>query len=297
MASNISFNPFITTSANGTFSVQSEGFNQGVALDDPAVRNALAGGPLASTETLPMWGGVGIAEYIPTATANPSIGSSIARATSIASTVPLIGFSVFNQATAWVTSPQSECPSAGVGMTIPYYRLGSGARIAVAVDPSLVSLDGGLVNQQVSWDFNNQRLQPYDAATTTYSITSITSSFNSATNIYTMVVVMAVPSLVGAVGDAINISGVTGTGASLVNGNQIVTAFTDASNFSFQVAAASGAIATGALGGTKVLNAGTVALPVKVLKLNIGNSKIVQYDAVNNYVHWVNNGSTAIILI
>jgi hypothetical protein len=292
MAANISFQPFATTNAAGSFSIQSDGYVQGVALDDPAIRFALSGGPLAATESLPMWGGVGIFENIPTSTQNSSVGSNIGRATSLTN---LTGFSVLNQATAWVTSPQSECPSAGVGTTVPFYRLGSGARIALAIDPSMVTLDGGLITQQVSWDFNNQRLQPFDAATATYSLTSITSSF--ANGVYTFAVVGAVATPVGAVGDAINISGVTGTGASLVNGNQIVTAFTDNQHFSFQVTAASGAIATGALGGTLLLNYGTGALSVKILKLNIGNSKIVTYDAVNNLVHWTNNGSTAIALI
>lgn len=294
MASNISFQPYQTTNVQGSFSIQSEGFVQGVALDDPVVRFYLAGGPLAATETLPMWGGVAIQEVIATAypSGNSSVGNTVARATSLTN---LLGFSVINQATAWVTSPQSECPSAGAGTTVPYYRLGSGARIAVACDPSMVSLAGGLTSQQVSWDFNNQRLQPYDAATATYSVTSLTASF--ASGVWTFAVVMAAASPVGAVGDAINISGVTGTGASLINGNQIITSFTDNQHFSFQIAGASGTFSAGAQSGTIVLNYGTGALNVKVLKLNIGNSKIVSYDAVNNLVHWTNNGSTAIILV
>lgn len=292
MPSNIALNPFQTTNAQGTFSIQSGGYVQGVALDDPAVRFALAGGPLAGTENLPMWAGVAISEAIPAAAADASVGPNIARATALAN---IAGFSVLNQASAWVTSPQSECPSAGAGTTIPFYRFGSGARIALAIDPSLVSLDGGLTTQQVGWDFNNQRIAPYVASGATEAVTSITSSY--ANGVYTFAVVMAAASIVGAVGDAINISGVTGTGAALVNGNQVVTAFTSSTSFSFQVTAASGAIAVGALTGTIVLNVSVGALPIKILRLNIGNSKIVSYDPVNNYVHWINNGNTAIALI
>ena len=62
---NISLNPLQVTSAPGTFGVQSEGYIQGVAMDDPAVRYALAGGVLATAETIPMWGGVGIFENVP----------------------------------------------------------------------------------------------------------------------------------------------------------------------------------------------------------------------------------------
>ncbi|WP_343743367.1 hypothetical protein [Herbaspirillum huttiense] len=292
MASNIAFNPYLTTNALGSFSVQSNGLVQGAAMDDPSVRNYLAGGTLAVTEILPMWGGCAIFENIPGATSDGATGGTVGRATSLTN---LTGFSVVNQAHNWVTSPQSQAPSAGAGMTVPFYRLGSGARIAVAMDPSLVGLDGGLITQQVSWDFFNQRLQAYDASTPTVSVTSITSSYSN--GVYTFVVVAAASTTEGAVGDAINVSGVTGTGASLVNGNQIITAYTDNQNFSFQVRAASGAIATGALSGTIVLNYGTGALPVKVLETQVGNSKIIAYDAVNNYVNWTNNGSAAVILI
>ena len=159
MSSNISFNPVLTSVASGTFSVQSDGYVQGVALDDPAIRNSLAGGILASTETLPMWGGIAIFEDLPAAGAD-ALGGTVGRA---ADNAHVTGFSVFNQAHHWVTSPQSEVPSAGAGMTIPFYRIGSGARIAVQCDPALVSLDGGLISQQVSWDFTNQKLIAYSS--------------------------------------------------------------------------------------------------------------------------------------
>lgn len=293
MPSNISFNPYLTSNAAGSFSVQSDGYIQGVAMDSPAIRNSLAGGYLASTETLPMWGGVAIQELLSPSTSDGSLGNSIGRATTNAR---ITGFSVFNQAHAWVTSPQSQAPSAGAGMTIPFYRMGSGARIAVALDPSLVSLDGGLITQNVTWDINNQRLTPYDAATATYAVTSMTPVDSG--GVCTIAIVMTVPSLVGGVGDAINISGAVngGTGTnSQVNGNFIVTAFTDSSHFSIQVVAVAGAIAS--ITGTIVLNETTGALACKILNVNIGGSKIITYDSVNNYVNWNNSGSAAIIQI
>lgn len=293
MASNISFNPYLTSTAAGTFSVQSDGYIQGEMLDDPSIRNSLAGGYLASTETLPMWGGIALREDLSAATVESSLQNKVARATAVAN---ITGFSVFNQAYAWVTSPQSQVPTAGAGMTVPFFRLGSGARICVAADPSLVSLNGGLITQQVSWDFNNQRLQPYDAATATVTITSMTATTSG--GICTIDVVCAAASLVGAVGDAINISGATNAGTagnSAVNGNFIVTAFTDNENFSFQVPASAGAITT--IAGSPVLNQGVGALDVKVLDVRVGNSKIVAYDSVNNYANWTSNGTCAVILI
>jgi len=297
MSNSVSLQPMLTSNAAGGFSAQSEGYVQGVALDDPAIRNALSMGPLLSTETLPMWGGVALAEYLAAGQGN-SLGNSIARATLVAN---ITGFSVFNQASAWINTPQSNVPTAGAGQSIPFYRLGSGARIAVACEPTLGSLNAGLITQQVSWDFNNQRLQAYNASTATVSLTSITASYSATTGLWTFVVVAAAASDVVGMGDAINVSGVSSTGGTAVlgtlNTNQIVTAFTDNQHFSFQIAAGSGAYGAGALAGTLILNQGIGALNVKVLSVDVGNSKIVSYDAVNNLANWNNSGSTAVILI
>ena len=292
MTSVVNFNPFQTTNGAGSFNVSSDGYTQGVAHDDPASRNYLSAGPLATTEILPMWGGVAINELLSSATSNVHLGNNVSRATAAAN---ITGFSVFNQGHNGINWPGNNVPVMGSGMTVPFYRIGSNSRIAVACDPSLASIDGGNIAQPVSWDFNNQRLQPYDASTATVSLTSITSSY--ASGVYTFVVVAAAATLVGAVGDAINVSGVTGTGAALVNGNQIVTAFTDSQHFSFQVTAASGAIATGALTGTLILNQGVAAINVRVLNIAVGNSKIVQWDPVNLVANFVNNGTCALILI
>jgi hypothetical protein len=292
MTSLVNFNPMLTTTALGSFNVSSDGYTQGTAYDDPASRNYLSGGILASTETLPMWGGVAIQELISPSTSNGHLGNTIARATA---NTNVLGFSVFNQGHNAISFPGNNVPVQTSGMTVPFYRLGSNARIAVACDPSLVSLDGGLTTQQVSWDFNNQVLQPYDAATATVSLTSITSSYSG--GVYTFVVVAAAASLVGAVGDSINVSGVTGTGAALVNGNQVVTAFTDNQHFSFQVTAASGAIATGALTGTLILNQGTGAISVRVLNIAVGNSRNVIWDGVNLTANFNSTGTCALILI
>lgn len=300
VASIPSFNPYVTVNASGSFNVTSGGLWQGMPLDDPSVRNYLAGGILAQTETVPMWGGVGISEAVPGA-ASPgyatSLGGIITRATTLTatSTNGLTGFSVFSQNYSAVNSPQSPVPLVGSGGMVNFYRLGSGARIPVAMDPSLVSLEGEIISTQVSWDFNDQVLQPYDASTATYSLTSITSAYSA--GVYTFTVVAAVATPVAGVGDIINVSGVTSTGASYVNGTQTVATFTDNEHFTFQVTAASGAIATGALSGTLVLNYGTGALNVKVLAVEIGNSGIVQYNPVTGFYSWNRTGSCAIILI
>jgi len=296
MSTFVGFNPMAVQNAPGFFGVQSDGFTQGVALDDPAVRYQLAGGQVASTETLPMWGGLGITESLIASNSNTAAGSFGNLLTRAMSNANITGFTVFNQGHNAINWPENQVPVAGTNMTMNFYRLGSLARIPLAADPSLVAaLATGSIVQQVTWDTNNQRLVAYDASTGTVSVTSITSSYSN--GVYTMVVVCAAASNVGAIGDTINISGVTGTGAALVNGNQTVTAFTDNQHFTFQITAASGAIATGSLGGTIVLNQSTGALPCKILKLAKGNSRIVSYNAVTGNTNWLDNQSTVLVQI
>lgn len=156
----ISFNPFSTTNGGGLFGIQSDGYVQGVALDDPASRNYLAGGTLAGTETLPMFGGVAITELIPTAIAGTNgTGGSIKRATALAN---ITGFSVFNQQTNGVITTSSNVPLLANGQTVNFFRFGSHARVAVKCDPTLVGDDGLIISTQVSWDYANQQLIAYD---------------------------------------------------------------------------------------------------------------------------------------
>lgn len=166
----ITFNPMPTTNALGGFSVLSDGLYQGTALDSPNSRFNLAGGILASSETVPMWGGVGLYENIPgTPGVNP-LGGTVGRAADYAH---LIGFSVFDQAYAGLTTPQSPVPLYGSGQTINFYRLGSGARVILQIDPALATLEGGLITQQVSWDFTNQKIVAFSSTALNVKILQI----------------------------------------------------------------------------------------------------------------------------
>jgi hypothetical protein len=155
----IALNPNLQTTAAGMFNTQSDGLIVGTAMPDPSSRNWLSGGILAMTETLPMFGGVGISENVPQHTPQPkpmdALGGIIARASAVAN---LTGFSVFDQNYSAVNTPQSQVPSSSPGGMVAFYRLGSQARIALAIDPTLISLEGGLITQQVSWDFTNQKI-------------------------------------------------------------------------------------------------------------------------------------------
>ena len=284
MSNLVSFNPNLTTAPANTFQVQTEGYVAGTFYsDDPAIRLSLLAGQIASTFSGPMWGGMALTEGIPAP--NTTAGAlPISAATAVSN---LTAFSVFNQANNAIILPGNTVQQAVAGMSMSYFRLGSNATIAVPVDPSLAAaLDNGNTNQQVSWDFNNNILQTYDASTPTVNVTSLTASFNSVTGIWTFAVVAAAATVVGAVGDAINLSGVTGTGAALINGNQIVTAFTDNEHFSFQLAGGSGTFTAGAQTGTIVLNQGDAALPVKIVSAVQTNSKVVSYTQQTGQLIW-----------
>jgi hypothetical protein len=158
------FNPYIQTNAPGMFTIESDGLIVGTAYPDPAARFALSGGWLAQAETLPMYGGIAINESVPQERppvnrADVALGGIIARATTLAAGAgTTTGFSVFDQNYAAVNSPQSPVPTVGSGGLVNFYRLGCGIRVALAIDPALVTLEGGLITQQVSWDFSLQRI-------------------------------------------------------------------------------------------------------------------------------------------
>jgi hypothetical protein len=182
MVANIAFNPYVQTNAAGMFNIESDGLIVGTAFPDPAARFALSGGWLAAAETLPMFGGVAISENVPTErTTSPAtptradiaLGPVIARAAAYAN---LTGFSVFDQNYAAVNTPQSPVPVVGSGGMVNFYRLGSGARVALAIDPTLVTLEGGLITQQVSWDFANQKIIAFATTALAVKILAIKSS-------------------------------------------------------------------------------------------------------------------------
>lgn len=184
----ISINPSLTTNAAGGFNTQSIGYIQGMALDDPSIRNELAGGYLDSAETAPMWGGVAIEEM--TGLVSESRGNDIKRAVSYAT---LTGFSVFNQNHAAINSPQSPVPLSAVGMMVSFYRLGSGARIPLAIDPALIGDAGNIITQQLSWDFAAQQIVAFSVTALNVRIleiavgNSMTVSYDAGTGFATWV--------------------------------------------------------------------------------------------------------------
>lgn len=298
--SGISINPALTTNATGFFSVTENGLVQGMAFDDPAVRNFLSIGVLNTTALLPMWGGVGISEAIPispdTATGPAAVmGGLIDRATSVTAgaALSLTGFSVFNQANAWINTPQSPVPLGVSGGSVPFYRLGSGARIAVAIDPALLADDGSIITTQVSWDFTLQRLTTYAAA---YPDTTITnagwSTTAGGTGTFTLSGDISADITAG---DVIDIVNVVSTGATTNGYNGAWTVVSVTSSSVVVLLPRASTPGTYASGG-KVIGGGG-ALNVRILKILSTGNKGVVYDPVTGFATWNNNAPMAVILI
>lgn len=299
--SNISFNPVVTTNAAGSFSVQSSGFIAGTAYPDPSSRNWLNGGILSASETLPMWGGVGITELIPTpgSTTLPerSMGTIVGRATNqtAATTGQLTGFSVFDQAHAMVNNPQSPVPLAGSGMSVNFYRFGSNARIAVPCSSALVSIENGVITQQVSWDFANQILVPY---TPGYSANTITNAVWASTSGGQITfTVSRNPTTEVFAGDYITVGSVVNTGGSSTTAFNGVWYVVSTSSTTIVVSApAASTLGTYASGGSVAAVSGG-ALACKVLDIDIGNSMVPVYNSTTGYATWNRSGNCALIMI
>lgn len=158
MSGSISLNPYVTNQPQDSFLLQTQGYVQGVAFDDPSVRMELERGVLASTETVVMWGGIPLTELINSAGSGPdALGPNVKRATSQGT---VTGFSVFNQAHSMVIGPGLTVPVSGTGGYVGLFRLGTEARIAVQADPALVSAASGTAinSQALYWDVTNYRI-------------------------------------------------------------------------------------------------------------------------------------------
>lgn len=284
---NLSLNPMATTNALGSFGVQSDGFIQGVALDDPANRFNLASGTVAASETTPIWGGIPVAELLPGAASSPR-GSSVRRAKTLAE---LEGFTVFNQAHNGLTTPQSPVPLFASGMSVSFYRIGSNMRVPLKASAQVVALgtSGASVRTPLAWDFVNSQITTAaaagfagaDIATTavTYASGVATATTASAHGL--------------TAGQYVKLSGVV---PAAYNGTVVVLSVPTATTFTYAPVSTPGGAATtqGTIGAVAVAD---ITLPVKVLSIESGNSKTVSYDSATGFLTWINNDSCALVLL
>ena len=184
---NISFNPSLTTQPQNSFLLQSQGYVQGDFVDDPSSRMYLNSGVIASSVTQPVWGGMVLEELVPTA-GEGALGSDLALA---AGYTTATGISVFTQAYNMVIVPGNSVQTATAGMTISYFRFGSGARIRVQCSAALATaVEGNPINTEVSWDFTNQLLVPFSTTALPVKVLSVNANskivnYNSGTGAVT----------------------------------------------------------------------------------------------------------------
>lgn len=296
MPANVTFNPYAQSAGNaGLFAPASNGVRQGTAYPDPATRYALRTGILDVNETLPMWGGVGIYENIPTpASSNPrtQLGQIVGRATSLTGSKQLAGFSVFDQAYGMITSPQSPVPLIGSYGQVMSYQLGSNARIAVQCSASLVALWGTSIQSQVSWDFVAQELVPFSASYGPVTITGAT--WANTLGGQTDFVVGTDLTAILAAGDVVDVTGVISTGGTGVgyNGNFTVVSVPDSTHL---IVAQPSASSPGTYSSGGSIAAAGGALKCKVLEVMDTNCETVTYNATTGYATYNFNGACAII--
>jgi hypothetical protein len=308
VAANIQINPSLTSNALGSFTIDTTGYIQGCALDSPNARYNLAGGVLATTETTPMWGGTAIYEAIAAVSPynTPTLGNVVGKATSVVTSgaTVLAGWSVFDQDYAAINTPQSPVPLLASGMSVHYYRLGSGARIAVQCDADLVSLQtqstgleqnyANIGGPALYWDSVNQFLSGTPGGQTVNSVV-----YSSVTGL--MTVTLATADTPVAVGDVFSLSGVTSNSGTApfaaLNAEQIVTSVTSNEIFTFVPPAGLGTWIT--IGLTSGLIATNLVLTglIKVLDVSVGNCMTVNYNANTGFATWNRQGSCAVILI
>ena len=313
MVATVATNPFVTTVGQGLFSANAttNGLVQGTAYPDPSTRISLRRGWLALSETIPMWGGVAIYENVPGFTSgqpNQALGVQVGRATSIlGGSTPIAGFSVFDQAYAMVNSPASPVPLAPSYGQVNSYALGSGARVAVACDPGLVSAWGGPVGSgpawqnvtfgggsgghpPITWDLTNQILIPYINTGTTQNVSAV--SYAIGTGLVTLTTTAPVNL---SPGDSVFVANIGGTGSfASCNGGPFTTVTgTTGSTVIYQIA--SGLTMTTTAGGTTTVKTGTTPLPAALLEVQASGCMTVAYTTATNTAAWNFSGACAVI--
>jgi hypothetical protein len=156
----INFNPMVTSQPYGTFTDSTQGRYQGDFVDDPSSYQYLSAGQIAASVTQPVWGGMALTQTVSTTGNSQGLGPTMSLATAATGANGFNGFSVFTKNGAAILTPGlNNVPQLGAGMTVNYFRVGSNARINVAIEASLVSsLEGGNAQQALYWDPALQQL-------------------------------------------------------------------------------------------------------------------------------------------
>lgn len=179
------FNPFVITNVQDGFSVQSQGYWQGDLLDDPAGRFQLSAGIIASTETLPMWGGIAVFEKTAGSATYDAVQGGAAPTIGRALTAPTFaGFSVFNGVYSLPTTPQSPVPMGNPGNSFNFVRAGTKNRVVVNASSAILALVGTNNPQTFGWDATAQQLVAAGTGDFDFDATLLDVTTNGATVVY-----------------------------------------------------------------------------------------------------------------
>jgi hypothetical protein len=154
-----------TTNAAGLFGVETNGLVQGEFQPSPVSRYTIASAYVASTVTVPIYGGMLITEYISatdSVTGDSGGGTLVPAATAAAGTGFIVSNAMYNAVIVSGPAGVGAAPFVGPNNTAQIARLGSGVVLAVAINPAAVAgFQGGAVNQQISFDPVAQWLTTY----------------------------------------------------------------------------------------------------------------------------------------
>jgi hypothetical protein len=280
------FNPAATGNVTGGFAAQTRGFIQGAAIENPTTYGQEYGGVLATAETIPMWGGVAIYANIPPA-GSEHLGQVVGRALTNAA---VVGFSVYEHAGNAILLPGGGVPLLYSGQKVSYFKLGSNQRMALQIDPALVSQDGSLVTTQFSWDFTMQRIGAYSAAYAQQTPSAYT-SYNSSTGVLSLTFTTA-PGL--AVGEYASFGGFTGSQVGLNTDMPLLTTASAGTVLTFQGPTGLGSFTPA--NGYLLAGGGALGLRSVDVILPTGN-KIITYAPTTGAISWNESGAIAVVTL
>ncbi len=286
MSGSVSFNPAMTNTIASSFAADSRGFVQGAMQDDPSVRQLLKGGPLASTETVPMWAGVAIGTYLPPV-GQGHLGSVVKRAVLNSG---ITGFSVANMQGNAIMLPGGTVPLLYSGQKISFFDFGSNARIPLQIDPALVNQDGSITTTAFSWDFTEQRLTLASPAYAQQTPSAYT-SYVSSTGVLSLTFATA-PAVV--VGQYVEFAGFTGSQVGLNTTMPVLTTASGGTVLTFQAPVGLGSFTPA--NGYLVAGGGTLGIR-KVEFITGSGNKVINYNTATGAITWVESGAIAMCVL
>lgn len=280
------YNPALTGNIQGSFAVQTRGFIQGALLENPTTYGQEYGGVLATAETIPMWGGVALYANIPAA-GSEQLGQVVGRALTNSA---IVGFSLYEHAGNAIMLPGNGVPLLYSGQKVSYAKFGSNQRVALQIDPALVSLDGSSVTTLFSWDFALQRLTAESPAYAQQTPSAYT-SYVSSTGVLSLSFTTA-PALV--VGQYAAFGSFAGAQAGLNTSMPLLTTASAGTVLTFQAPIGLGTF-TPANG---VLLAGGGPLAIRSVDAIVGTgNKTITYAPVTGAISWNESGAIALVTL